>query len=450
MNYQPYLNTFINFESHLKDAHPGLFNLDRVRRLLRVLGDPQNALKFIHVAGTKGKGSTCVFIAHILRAASYRTGLYTSPHLDRINERIRILQPETKNILLDFCGSISDGELDALIKTLKPDLEKFRHDPLLGSLTYFEVLTIVALCYFAWKKTDIVVLETGLGGRLDATNVVDAIINVITPISLDHTHLLGNTLQKIAREKAAIIKDRRSKVVVAKQKSSAMRVILKQCRDLTIRPVVIGKYVTYFADKHDDKARSFRVCGQKNEYKNLKTALAGEHQWQNAAVAIGAIELLPQFGFKVSRKAVAQGIREARWPARFEIIRQKPVVVVDCAHNTDSAEVLVRTFRRVFPGKKAVLILGVSEDKDIVGICRVLDRIARSVILTRARHPRAYDFMSIKFNKLFKKSSAIYLPEIKDAINEAHKIAGKPDVILATGSVFLAAQVRALVGHVSV
>jgi dihydrofolate synthase/folylpolyglutamate synthase len=450
MQYERYLNSFINFESNLQHAFSHEFDLDRVRRLFENLGNPQKNLKFIHVAGTKGKGSTCAFIAHILQAAGYRVGLYTSPHLYKINERIRVLTPGSRNISKDFFGSITDGEFDALIKTLKPKLEKARRDPLSGNLTYFEILTGLALYYFAKKKTDLVVLEVGLGGRLDATNVVDSIVDVITPVSFDHTHLLGNTLDKIALEKAAIIKNRSSRVVIGRQHDKAMRVILKQCRSFSIRPVLIGRDVTYVEDKTDLHGQSFYVCGRMGKYQNLKTVLPGEHQLQNAATAVGVVESLSEFGMSVSKKAVIQGIRQARWPARFEIINSKPMTIIDGAHNVDSAQVLVQTFKSLFPGKKAILILGMSQDKDIAGICRVLGKIAQTVILTRAAHPRAHDFKSADCKKLFKINSVIYCPLIKDAIAQANKSARKSGVILSTGSLFLAAQVRAMVNHVSI
>lgn len=446
MNAQDYLNSFINFESHLQNVAPRSFNLDRVRRLFQALGDPQKDLKIIHVAGTKGKGSTCVFAAYILRAAGYRVGLYTSPHLNSIHERIRVLDPGSKDIAADFEGSISEREFDQLIKSLKPTLEKFRHDPRSGSLTYFEVLTAAALCHFVRKKTDIVVLETGLGGRLDATNVADALVSVITPVSFDHTYLLGGTLEKIAAEKAAIIKSGSSRVVIGPQKPEAMRAILKQCRKFHIKPLVVGKDIVVA----EDKTTSFEVRGPKRVYKNLRIALGGRHQRQNAAAAVGVIESLPEFGFNVDAKTVGRGIRQAVWPARFEIIGRKPVFIADCAHNVESATVLVQTLHSTFPDKKITLILGVSEDKDVPGICRVLGRIAHSVILTRARHPRAYDFNRADFKKLFKSKNVVYMSDVKDALDAAYKIAGKSGVIVAAGSIFLAAQVRTQVKHVPV
>lgn len=449
MKVQEYLNSFINFELHLDQVPSRSFNLDRIRKLLQAVGDPQDNLKFVHVAGTKGKGSTCVFIAYILRAAGYRVGLYSSPHLYRINERIRVLNPGSQNILSDFNGSISDKELDLLVNKLKPQLEERRHDSQCGDLTYFEVLTAIALSYFVKKKTGIVVLETGLGGRLDATNAVKALVDVITPIGFDHMHLLGNTLDKIAVEKAAIIKDPESKVVIGKQHQIATKEILKRCKEFSIRPILIGKDVTYKRKNANLHGQSFDVEGRKGDYKNFKTSLLGEHQAQNAALAIAVIESLRESGMTIGKQAVKQGIRQTRWPGRFEIIQERPQVVVDCAHNIDSAEALVKTFKNVFPGKKAVLILGISKDKDVVGICRILEKIAKAIILTRTSHPRSYEFKDSD-RKLFKTRAVTCCSSVKDALAAAYNGARKSDIILGTGSVFLAAQLRAEVKNVSV
>ncbi len=450
MNPQEYLNSFINFESHLHNVSSRSFNLARVYRLLCALGDPHKELKFIHVAGTKGKGSTCVFIASILRAAGYKVGLYTSPHLYRIHERIRVLEPTAKGFDRDFDGSIPDDQLKSVLLKLRPKFEKFRHDKILGDLTYFEVLTAVALSYFSQRKTDIVVLETGLGGRLDATNAVDALVNVITPIGFDHTHLLGKTLEKIAREKAAIIKHSFSRVVAAPQDPKAMNVILKQCRDLKIEPVVVGKDVQCLKVGQDKSKLSFYVRSGRQVYKDLKTGLLGDHQMKNAAAAVAVIELLPEFGFAIGPKAVRQGFQQARWPGRFEIIKKNPTVILDCAHNVDSARALVRTFKQLFSHRKAVVLLGISSDKDVDGICRVLNAIAHTVILTRADHPRAHIFNLPHIRRLFKGKTVADLPDVKDALRQAHKSAGRSGIILATGSVFLAAEARAQVKHVSI
>lgn len=446
MKPETYLNSFINFESHLHKVSSRNFNLERVRRLLTTLGDPQKGLRFVHVAGTKGKGSTCIFISYILRAAGYRVGLYTSPHLYRIHERIRILDPGGRRAHADFEGSIADGELKALLKELKPKLEQHRSDPIWGNLTYFEALTATALCYFARKRTDIVVLETGLGGRLDATNAADALVNLITPISFDHTHLLGKTLGKIAREKAAIIKHAYSSVVISCQDPKARAVILERCKDVGCKTFVVGKDI-----KCVQRGPSgFSVHGWIRHYPKLKISLPGEHQRQNAAAAIGVIESLSDFGYEISPAAVRKGLKQARWPGRFEIIGRRPVVIVDCAHNVDSAQALVRTFRDRFPGKKSVLLLGISADKEVDGICRVLKPVAGSVVLTRARHPRAHVFDRDRIGKIFKGRFVTEVLELPNALREGCRLAGSSGVVIATGSIFLVAQVRGQVKHVSV
>jgi dihydrofolate synthase/folylpolyglutamate synthase len=297
-------------------------------------------------------------------------------------------------------------------------------------------LTGLALCYFVRRKTDIVVLETGLGGRLDATNAVDAVVNGITPISLDHTALLGRSIKKIAAEKAAIIKNSKSGVVIGVQPAEAMQVIKSRCRSLGIEPLLVGKDIVV-----SQTAAGFSVTTPTARYSKLKTTLEGEHQLRNAAMAVGMVELS---GLKITPKAVAQGIGQTRWPCRFEVVGKNPAVVVDCAHNTASAEVLARSLRRSFPGKKIILVLGLSNDKDIEGICAVLGRHARLVITTQSRHPRAYQFLDIAMKKLFKGKSALNVGSIDDAMKIARREATGQDVIVAAGSVFIAAEARAL------
>jgi dihydrofolate synthase/folylpolyglutamate synthase len=450
MPFQDYLNSFTNFESRLHQLPVREFNIQRVKRLLHALGDPQLKLKIIHVAGTKGKGSTCVFLAHILQAAGLRVGLYTSPHLHIINERIRVLGDTNEKHNADFDGMISDREFEKLITAIHSQTELLRHDRKWGDLTYFEVLTAAALNYFASKKTDVVVLETGLGGRLDATNAVDAIVSVITSISLDHTHLLGNTIGKIAREKAAIIKNKNSAVVIGPQDEKALRVILSQCRSLAIKPVIVKEaYQCRTLGEHLG-GQKFKISNQHMEYSELKTSLNGRHQMDNAAVAVAVIESLRTYGFKISPHAVKEGIMHARWPGRFETIKTKPLTIIDCAHNVDSANVLVSTFKKMFPSRKAVLILGMSEDKNIRGVAKILQKIATQIYLTKADHPRAFDFQKIHFQRMFKKGTVIYYPNVIDAVTTAFQKAGPNGIVLAAGSVFLAAEVRTMVKHVSI
>lgn len=450
MNPHAYLNSFINFEPRLHQTSAREFNLKRVSRLLKALGDPQTQLKIIHVAGTKGKGSVCSYISYILRAGGSRVGLYTSPHLHTLNERIRVLSPSKTKDSGDLTGTITDRDLAKVLTEVKPKIERFRNDKTLGELTFFEVLTATAIYYFAQSKVAVAVLETGLGGRLDATNAVDSIVDVITPISLDHTHLLGNTLAKIAGEKAAIIKSRETSVVIAPQPSQALRVIQSRCKKFKIAPVSVAKDLKCRPTVQTIAGQTFDITTPHHDYLRLRTVLSGAHQMFNAATAIAAVEALNDFGIKVSASAVKSGIAQTRWPGRFEVINQKPLTIIDGAHNMDSAQALVRTFKQLFPRKKAVVILGLSQDKDIKGFCGVIEAIADKIILTQAKHPRALDFSTMDIQSLFKKVTTAHCPDLSKAMMLAMIGCSEESVILITGSVFVAAQARDKGTHVSV
>ena len=292
-NPHEYLNSFINFESQLHKLRSEDFNLNRIQKFLELAGHPAGNLKIVHVAGTKGKGSTCAFLAGILQEAGYKVGLYTSPHLHRVNERIRILNTENVRSKDNFSGAIDDEELACVLTSLRPFAAAIKNEG--NILTFFEVLTVAALCYFAKSQVDMVILETGLGGRLDATNAVDSSVAVITPVSLDHTRILGPTLSKIASEKAGIIKNSHQKVVIAPQEKEAMDVVLARCREFGVEPVLV----------------------RPDKYENLKIGLKGKHQMINAATAIEAAAILKTMGFKISDEAMSEGLKNVRLARPF-------------------------------------------------------------------------------------------------------------------------------------
>ncbi|MBI4706857.1 MAG: bifunctional folylpolyglutamate synthase/dihydrofolate synthase [Candidatus Omnitrophica bacterium] len=425
-----YIESFINYEKIPVYPYEQFIKLERIREFLRLIGNPQDYLRCIHVAGSKGKGSTCVFIAYILRAAGYKVGLYTSPHLSDFRERIRVLQIACRKSHAakpEFEGMISKREFVNLVRQLKPAIDRFNKHSQYGPLSFFEVYTALALYYFNKKKTDIVVLETGLGGRLDATNVVDPLVAVITPISLEHTDKLGNTLVKIAGEKAGIIKVLRSRiplpVVCAPQEKDAFRVIKNRCSKTGARLI--------YVKKPDPK---------------LKINLIGSHQSVNATVAKTAVEALSKIGYKIGVDKIKSGLNDTIWPGRCEVVSYNPTVVLDGAQNEASAKVLAEVIKSNFSYRKLILVLGISSDKDIKGICRRICPLADIIILTKADTPRAATIQQIE-NDVKKclsdcSKQIIYTNGVREAKKKAFLLADKKDLILATGSLFVVGEFR--------
>ncbi|MFC1804707.1 bifunctional folylpolyglutamate synthase/dihydrofolate synthase [Candidatus Omnitrophota bacterium] len=438
-----YLGSFVDYER--TPAYPDKKDskqLERVVSFLSVIGSPQEDLKCIHVAGTKGKGSTCAFITYILREAGFKVGLYTSPHLSDLRERVRILsrdgsEPKAKvSPTLDFEGMISEEELRLLVERLRPAIEEFNYCKQYQPLTFFEIITALAFLYFKEKRIDIAVLETGLGGRLDATNVVDPLACVITPISYEHAHYLGNTLLEIAAEKAAIIKsDPRLSVIFAAQEEEVALMIRKRCQDAGVKLCEVGKDITY-----RKKAEGFSVKALRAEYPDLKIRLLGEHQLVNSSLAIGAVEALHDHGFDITADSIKVGLNKTIWPARCEVLSREPLVVLDGAQNAASARALAKTIKENFQYRKLILILGVLQDKDIKGICQELSPLADQVILTKPDNPRAIPPAELAKNFSHKNT------EVRESIEEAARLAlskaGPQDLILVTGSLYLASPLK--------
>ncbi|MBI3602375.1 MAG: bifunctional folylpolyglutamate synthase/dihydrofolate synthase [Candidatus Omnitrophica bacterium] len=416
-----YLHSLTNFESTLHKVTAGDFHLGRVFELLSALGAPQQKLKVIHVAGTKGKGSTCAMIASILQQAGLKVGLYTSPHLHRVNERIRILDQSHLHSADDFAGSISDDQLARTIGIVRPAVAAIENKGVF--LTYFEVLTAIAAVYFVKENVDFVVLETGLGGRLDATNAFDSQIAVITPISLDHTKILGNGLKQIASEKAGIIKNSRQKVVIAPQEVAVMEVLKGRCGEFGIEPQVIHP----------------------TQYQHLKPALKGDHQMINAACALGVVDYLKQQGVPIGQEELQEGLKKVRWLGRFEVVKEKPTVVVDGAHNPASSTALAKTVLDEYPRRRVILVLGLSVDKDIKAVCEPLKLISEKIILTKANHPRSHVFNRQEAHDIFAGKEWFLTENVADALSLALAKAQKEDVIVVTGSLFVAGEARACI-----
>ncbi len=440
MNYRQalaYLSSFINYEKLNDYNYNKSFRLERVKSLLDRLGNPQDGLRCIHVAGTKGKGSTCVFIAYILREAGFKTGLYTSPHLSDFRERIRILNPAPsgKPQRVDFEGMISAKAMACLATSLRPVIDRFNSKSGYESLSFFEVYTALAFVYFKSKKVDFAVLETGIGGRLDATNAANALVCAITPISYEHTDKLGRTIEKIAAEKAGIIKNSAAVVISSPQEKAALDVIRKRCAQFGARLYEAGRDISY-----KKTAQGFNIKGLFGEYKGLKTGLKGEHQLVNASVAVGAVEALRFFNIKAGRAGIKRGISRAVWPARCEVLSQRPLVILDGAQNAASVEVVKKAVAGNYRYRRLVLVLGISGDKDIKGICAGLRDFADYIILTKSCNPRAADPKMLAGQ--FKGRKNHITDSVPQAMQEAFCAAGQQDLILACGSLFVAGEFR--------
>jgi len=391
-------------------------NLDNTYSLCSLTGNPEKTFRSIHIAGTNGKGSVSYLIASVLQSAGFKGGLYTSPHLHKVNERICILNAQNRRAKDPFSGAIADEDFAAVVASLRPSVAAIQNKGEI--LTFFEVLTVAALCYFAKAKVDIVILETGLGGRLDATNAVDSLVAVITPVSLDHTAILGPDIEKIASEKAGIIKNSHQKVVIAPQEKDAMDVILKRCREFGVAPVIVSP----------------------EKYENEKISLKGRHQIMNAATAMEVVSILQTRGLKISDEAKRDGLKNVVWPGRFDLLSKDPDVIVDCAHNEASAKALADTLKQEYRDRRVILVLGTSEDKDAAGIFNSLKDNAAHIILTRAAHPRARTFTKEE-GKLYLIDKPFEITDsVHKALDKALRLAEPKDVIVVTGSIFVVAE----------
>ena len=440
MTYQEalqYLNSFINYEKLDDYDYKECLKLDRMKKLAGLLGNPQDEIRGIHIAGTKGKGSTAAFLHSILKNAGFEVGLYTSPHLISFRERIRISDE-----------LISEKDLSRLAETIKDAVRGMGDE----RPSFFEVYTGVAYLYFKEKGVDFAIYEVGLGGRLDATNIIDPLVSAITPISYEHTQKLGNTLREITGEKAGIIKENRI-CISAPQEEEALKVIKMICMEKKARLILIGKDILFEELYCDGEREVFNVFGLFNEYPVLESGLLGSHQVVNAATAIGITEALRFYGITISLEAVRNGVRDARWDGRLEVFSKRPFVILDGAQNRASANALARAIKRTFSAKggsasggryrNLILVLGVSKDKDIVGILEELTPISDSFILTKSKvAERALEPSLIKARIKERREEAVLTSGVEEALTIARSKAGSDDLILVTGSLFVVGEAK--------
>ena len=410
---------------------PEKFNLSRMVELMALIGDPHLNYSVIHVAGTKGKGSICAMAASIMKEAGYKVGFYSSPHMIDFRERIKINNYDIPKKILTY-----------YVTKLRPIINRVE------KISTFEIITAIAFKYFADQQVDIAFIEVGMGGRLDATNIVKPIVSVISSVSHDHMKILGDTIAKIAEEKAGIIK-KSVPVIISQQKKSAKKAIE---RIAIIRGSLIidtSKIYNFKQIKFSLLKQSFMIIERSS---NLPVAnnpiyeisLLGDHQINNAITAYACIVQLRKFGYEVSENALANGFSKVKWPGRFEVISKKPLVIIDGAHNKDSFRKLRNTVKKYLDGKKVTLIFGASEDKEVGSMLQIIRPYIAHFIFTKSEHPRALGISELedyaeKIN--LKNYSTSKIDNIIPLILRKSK---HDQVFVASGSIFVAGAVKQL------
>lgn len=402
----------------------GRYGLERLKQALELLGNPQHKVRFVHVAGTNGKGSCAAMLASVLKEAGYRTGLYISPHLRRYNERMQVDGVD-----------ISDDDLIRAAQRVKEVCEQLGGTPIV-----FEVLTLMALWYFAERRCDFVVLEVGIGGKLDATNCIPApAAALIAQLGFDHTETLGSTIEEIAAQKGGIAKPG-SQLVMAEQEPAALRVVEQLCREQGCGFTV--------ADPERLQVLSTSPEGQRlrdRTYGELLLPLAGSHQVKNAANVLTVVEVLKGEGFAIPDRAVRQGIESTVWPARFERLSRSPDFILDGGHNPQCVQAAVQALQDYYPGKKVVFLTGMMKDKDSAAMLAKMAEVAKAFVCLHADSERAFGTQELAREIENTLSLAAYpAASAQEGCALAQRLAGEQGVVCALGSLYLAGEIRAV------
>jgi dihydrofolate synthase/folylpolyglutamate synthase len=389
------------------------FGLSKTSNLLKAFGNPHRGQKYIHIGGSNGKGSVAAMVESVLLKSGLKVGFYSSPHLVKFTERFRINGQE---IAPEKAAAIT-GELIKIIKPAYPP-------------TFFEVTTAMALIYFARENVDMAIMEVGMGGRLDATNVIRPVVSVITNISLEHQFFLGSRLMEIAKEKGGIIK-RGVDLVTAATQPLIVSLFESMCEAKKASLWRVGKDVRYRSN-----GSRFSYFGLRRTFKGLNLGLKGKFQNRNAALSLAVIEILERKGFKISSHDMEEGLKDARWPGRMHVVSQEPLIILDGAHNPEAIRELARSIGNDFSYRRLILVIGVMEDKDVGKILKGILPIANYVYYTRPEYYR-----SASPERLMKEGSTLrkpgeIVPSISVALDMAREMAGPTDMILVTGSLF--------------
>ena len=431
MNYQESLK-YIE-ETHKFGIRLGLENMSK---LLELLGNPQDKLNIIHVAGTNGKGSTCSFITSILKECGYKVGLYTSPYLETFTERIRINGE-----------NIPEEDVARIVTLIREKIEQMVSEGY-SYPTEFEIVTTMAFYYYCEQDVDFVALEVGLGGRYDATNIIKkSDVSVITSISLDHVGILGDTVAKIAYEKGGIIKEN-GVAVVYDQSDEAKNVIKDICKEKNAKYIEV-KFDDINVKQSDINTQVYDCSIMGQRYEDLEIQLIGDHQINNSMLALSAIEVLKELkNLNLNEEDIRKGLLNTRWPGRIEKIMDKPTFIIDGAHNEDGARSLAKAIEKNFNGKKATLLIGMLEDKDIDGVLEILMPYFNKVITTTPDNDRAINCETLKEKISKYVDDVVAISNIEDAVNYTLRNAKEDDVIISAGSLYMIGTVRTILNEI--
>jgi dihydrofolate synthase/folylpolyglutamate synthase len=424
------LYSFINYEMQRQDRYsPEVMTLDRPRTLMALMGNPQNRYPIVHVAGTKGKGSVGAMCAAVLQAAGLKVGLYSSPHLQDFRERFRINH-----------ALIPHEDLAKIVYDMKPYFDQ------VDGLTWFEVTTALGFEYFAREKVDIAVIEVGLGGRLDATNVITPLVSAITSLSYDHMYLLGNTLALIAGEKAGIIKTG-IPVVSAPQADEALETLQRIALERHAPLIVVGRDIPFHPHSTSFVGQQVTLVDDGQE-KTYRTNLLGQHQAINTMVAYAALKQVQRAGITIPEKAFVEGFQNVKWAGRFEIVQREIPVIMDAAHNRASAQCLRETLLSLFPNRPRILVFGAKGDKDIQGMMEELLPSIDLLILTQAVDSRAESLDQLEYiaHQTNYTGQLVRVPVVGEAIQKAITLAEKTGVVCITGSLYVVGEARTDLG----
>ncbi len=427
MNYKEaldYIYGHTNYEAVPKPHAGDNYDLRRLFEVLGRLGNPHLKAKSLHITGTNGKGSTAAMLASVIFEAGYTTGLYTSPHLVTSRERFVVNN-----------RMITEQELADIMTRLQPEIELTNQKATYGRLTVFEILTLLSFVFFAEAKCEVQVMEVGMGGRFDATNVIQPEVCLLTSISYDHTAILGNTLTQIATEKCGIIKPGCT-VISHPQSEEAAVVIARTCREQGVKLIQVGSDVKRRSLGFDFDHQLIEVEGRLDQYR-VSLPLLGQYQLDNSAAAVAGLEVLIEKGYHVTKKNILDGLAKVEFPGRLQIISRNPLTVLDGGHNPGAARNLKDALLNYFTPDKYILVIGISGDKDMAGIIKELAPVFRTVVATRANSPRAArpEVIAAEFAKYG--SQTALSENVPQAISMARGLASEKDLICITGSLYV-------------